>query len=576
MELLLFWGLVAVLTVFLILREIFSARRKVREFEQTLRLSYGNPRKREYKAERFERMDRYFRKHPEEDQIDDITWNDLGMDDIFKGLNDTYSAIGEEYLYYMLRSAGRGEEDLRDLEKRIAFWDRQEDARVFLQLRMAKLGYLGKYSMYDYLDNLDYLGQRSSRKSLLLDGIIVAGCVAMPFFFMPGLIVASAGIIYNVLDYFRQKSEIEPYIISFSYVLKLLTAAEEISRMKPGEQIIEEDLEKIRRCCGELSGLKRASGAVISGGGVIGGNPLEIVLDYIKMAFHIDLICFNRMLVILRQKTDTVDELVTLLGRLECAVAIGSFRKSCENGFCIPEFAKTATVAEGPGEGVSQETELCMTEMYHPLLSKPVKNSICTNRGVLITGSNASGKSTFLKTAAINALMAQTIHTCTAKAYSAPLFRIFSSMALRDDLMGGDSYYIVEIKALNRILRASQREGRPILCFVDEVLRGTNTVERIAASTQILKSLGKTGVICFAATHDMELCDLLADEYSNYHFEEEVRDGDIFFAYRLCEGKAMTRNAIRLLEIIGYDAEIIEAAEHMAADFLKKGAWSGG
>ena len=139
MELLLFWGLVAVLTVFLILREIFSARRKLRDFEQTLRLSYGSPRKREYKTERFERMDRYFRKHPEEDQIDDITWNDLGMDDIFKGLNDTYSAIGEEYLYYMLRSAGRGEEDLRDLEKRIAFWDRQEDARVFLQLRMAKL-----------------------------------------------------------------------------------------------------------------------------------------------------------------------------------------------------------------------------------------------------------------------------------------------------------------------------------------------------------------------------------------------------------------------------------------------------
>ena len=94
-------------------------------------------------------------------------------------------------------------------------------------------------------------------------------------------------------------------------------------------------------------------------------------------------------------------------------------------------------------------------------------------------------------------MLAQTIWPRPARAkYEAPFFQIYSSMALRDNLQGNESYYIVEIKSLKRILN-HVNEDVPMLCFVDEVLRGTNTVERIAASAQILKSLAKEGVICF-------------------------------------------------------------------------------
>ncbi|MBO4291301.1 MAG: hypothetical protein J5898_05290, partial [Lachnospiraceae bacterium] len=78
----------------------------------------------------------------------------------------------------------------------------------------------------------------------------------------------------------------------------------------------------------------------------------------------------------------------------------------------------------------------------------------------------------------------------------------------------------------------------------------------------------------FAATHDIELTDLLADCYDNYHFEEEIADGDIYFPYRLLNGKATTRNAIRLLELIGYDHKIVDAAEKMAGNFITEGVWS--
>ena len=132
----------------------------------------------------------------------------------------------------------------------------------------------------------------------------------------------------------------------------------------------------------------------------------------------------------------------------------------------------------------------------------------------------------------------------------------------------------VEIRSLKRILDAAQTETAPVLSFVDEVLRGTNTVERIAAATQILIHLSESGVLCFTATHDIEMTELLKDCYDNYHFEEVIRDGDISFPYELLPGRAGTRNAIRLLALMGYDKEITERAATQAEDFIQTGKWS--
>ena len=137
-----------------------------------------------------------------------------------------------------------------------------------------------------------------------------------------------------------------------------------------------------------------------------------------------------------------------------------------------------------------------------------------------------------------------------------------------------ESYYIVEIRSLKRILDAAQTGTAPVLSFVDEVLRGTNTVERIAAATQILIHLSESGVLCFTATHDIEMTELLKNFYDNYHFEEVIRDGDISFPYELLPGRAGTRNAIRLLDLMGYDREITKRAAAQAEDFLQTGKWS--
>ena len=191
-----------------------------------------------------------------------------------------------------------------------------------------------------------------------------------------------------------------------------------------------------------------------------------------------------------------------------------------------------------------------------------------------MTGSNASGKSTFLKNTAICAVLAQSIDTVPAAAYRANFLRVFTSMALTDNLSKGESYFIVEIKSLKRILDAASGENSPVLGIIDEVLRGTNTIERIAASSQILKTLIKGNVLAFAATHDIELSYILEKLYTNWHFEEEVSDNDVVFNYQLKSGRAVSRNAIKLLGIAGYSPAIVEQAKEEAERFEKTGEWS--
>ncbi|MDE5717244.1 MAG: hypothetical protein K2I53_06450, partial [Lachnospiraceae bacterium] len=366
---------------------------------------------------------------------------------------------------------------------------------------------------------------------------------------------------HNLIDYFREYRQIEPYITSFAYVRRLLKGGEELGKAEVSG--IEEELAAVKAACKSLRGFMKSS-YLVSGARQGSGNPLEVLLDYLRMLFYMDLIRFNRALHDLQKHMGEVDRLITVTGEVECAVAVGSFRTSLQEGWGVPELR------------TEEEKHLFLRAegLYHPLLGEAVPNDLHAGKGVLLTGSNASGKSTFLRAVAVNALLAQTVHTCAALRYEAPFYRIYSSMSLRDDLEGGDSYYMVEIKSIKRILDQVQREKElPVLCFVDEVLRGTNTVERIAASTQIMKKLAAGRALCFAATHDVELTKLLKKEYDNFHFEERIEENDIFFPYKLMEGPASTRNAIALLRMLKYDDSITAEAEAMAKRFLQDGSW---
>ena len=134
-------------------------------------------------------------------------------------------------------------------------------------------------------------------------------------------------------------------------------------------------------------------------------------------------------------------------------------------------------------------------------------------------------------------------------------------MSLRDDVESGESYYFREAKYLRRILDRMKEKGR-VFCVIDEIFKGTNTTERIAASKAVLEYLARTDGFVLVATHDREIVN--QDFYHKYYFDSKVMEHDIVFDYRIREGIGGKSNAIALLELLGYPREIVQNAREYA------------
>jgi DNA mismatch repair ATPase MutS len=258
---------------------------------------------------------------------------------------------------------------------------------------------------------------------------------------------------------------------------------------------------------------------------------------------------------------------VGAIGDIDVATAVAEYREQ-QPVWSRPDFT---------GEG-----SVVMVDLCHPLLEAPVPNSISLHlgEGMLVTGSNMSGKSTFLRTIGVNAVMARTLNTCLAREYRAPRFRVRSCIGRADDLSAGKSYYVVEVEALVALIQASQ-STEPHLILLDELFHGTNAVERIAAAEAVLRELivGSTGSkphLVVAATHDHELLSLLAGLYAPYHFGDAIGDDGPVFDHRLKTGPSTTRTALALLKQKGAPETLLTRAESTASRLdAEPGRWHG-
>lgn len=516
--------------------------------------SWGNVPDREYSYEELENISRYYDlKKESKFQIDDITWNDLDLDRIFALMNHSYSSVGDEFLYAWLRTPVKEIKELERRDQLISFFEEHSETAKKISFLFSKLGRTKKGSVYENLKNLDSVGKRSNFIHYIHLGLFI---VSLLSFFINsalgiGLLVLTTA--YNVIDYYRKKAEVDTYFICIRYILALVETSKQILKIE-GEEL-KEYQDELQQCIKTLKKLE--SGRILVGASVSSGDLSEIILDYVRMLTHIDLIKINSILTTAIERRQDVERIYACLGRIEACISVASFRTM------LPYYAKF---------NYQSGERILAKKIYHPLIQNAVANDIDEEQVVLLTGSNASGKSTFLKTIAINAILAQTIFTATAKEFQSDFYQVYSSMALHDNLANNESYYIVEIKSLKRILDAAKQKTK-ILCFVDEVLRGTNTVERIAASSRILKDMADKNIKVFAATHDIELTHILENIFSNYHFQEEVREQDVQFDYLLRKGRATSRNAIKLLGMMGYDKNLIQSAENSANEFLETGKW---
>lgn len=556
---LILWAVV-VIAVFaaLIIRQEYERKKQALN---RIRRIYGKVPEREYDPGDLENISHYFRrKSGDSFVIDDITWNDLDMDHIYMLVNQTMSSPGEDVLYDMMRRPLFSQKEVDKREALIRFFSENPEKRTKLQVMISAVGKTRTGSLSDTILALESAPVISRAKHFLMLAVLILCLAALPFAPLQAFFLFFLLGVVNITIYYagNDRKLVEAYLNCFTSLLRMLSVADQMETVDYPEVL--EQMQCIREGKKVFKSFRKKA-VLLTSKNDGSGDPLQILLDYMRMFFHVDLLTYNSALAEVQKKSGQIMQLIDNIGELDAAISIASFREILSLQ-CRPQFE-----VYGGGRAFIE-----VEDLYHPLIREAVANSIYAGRGILVTGSNASGKSTFLKNMAINSILAQTILTCTCSSYRAPFLRVMTSMALRDDLSEGDSYFIVEIKSLKRILDAAQ-EQTPLLCIIDEVLRGTNTIERIAASSRILEVLAKEWVLPFAATHDIELSYILEEIYENYHFEEEVQEKTVVFNYLLKTGRASTRNAIRLLDVLGYDKDIVREAKAAAADFEDRGVW---
>lgn len=198
-------------------------------------------------------------------------------------------------------------------------------------------------------------------------------------------------------------------------------------------------------------------------------------------------------------------------------------------------------------------------QVGHPLLlhERRVTNDFSVERAHevgMITGSNMSGKSSFLRTIGVNLVMTYAGGVVCAAEFSVPLYRIYTCIRVADSVVDGISYFYAEVRRLKGLLDAfNEPSPLPVFFLIDEIFKGTNNRERLIGSRAYIRALAQQSGVGMVSTHDLELTKL-ADELPhviNYHFREEVTDGKMVFDYRLRSGPCPTTNALKIMAIEG-------------------------
>lgn len=236
------------------------------------------------------------------------------------------------------------------------------------------------------------------------------------------------------------------------------------------------------------------------------------------------ILIYNKLL----KAIDSLEELFELISYVEVMTSLSIIGIDNEV-YCIP----------------SNSENIKGKNMYHPLVLGCVKNSFILSGGVVLTGSNMSGKTTFMRTIALNQILFNAGGVVCAEEFSSQDLPIFTSLRANDMLSEGISTFYAEILRMKKINEVIV--DRKCLILIDEIFKGTNAYERIEASLKVIDKLNHYQALFIISTHDFELCD--AKNILNYHFNEEYKDDKIFFDYVIKDGKSNSTNAIYLLKM---------------------------
>ncbi|WP_168198218.1 MutS-related protein [Crassaminicella thermophila] len=466
--------------------------------------------------------------------ISDDTWNDLNMDDVFCHIDKTITTCGEQVLYKMLKNPLFSEEGLKERGYYISYFQNHIEKRKKIQDILNKLGRINKDVTSVLCNKL-----KPNLKLKLLVSIL-----PLLFFiniFMLSFIKSKVCIyslivlgLTNICVHYNMGYLIMEQIAVIQYIGRIINISNKLyvvlKDVSPEYAIKLKNLyDKCKIIGKRTSILSRIEG-------------MDVFADYLNIIFLIKERNYFTIASYIEKFKDEIIQMYMLVGKLDALISIALYRDSIDQ-FVEPEFVNENKVLDVEG-------------IFHPLLEKPVKNSLkVKNNGIIITGSNMSGKSTFMRTIGVNAIFAQTIYTCLANKYRTSFYNIVSSVSLNDDLIKGKSYYLCEAEAIYKVLNICEKSSC-CLALIDEIFNGTNPTERIGAAVEILNYLAEKNTLTIVSTHDLQLIQMLKG-YEAYYFKETVTKEGLKFDYHIRKGISQSRNAVKILEYLGYPYDLI-------------------
>lgn len=482
-----------------------------------------------------------------DEALDEQSWNDLNLDDIYELIDRTESLPGALVLYDILRRPVRDQEILKQRSQLIQ--SIKADPKQCAQLRLAlrDVRHVGSGPALLSILWTTNIERKTLTTALLLSLAAVASLFSIAIIGPYSIFVIFGLFLYNMKWHYQIREQDQYFLGGLSELRNLLQSAEAVIKAKTTfcpdlMSQLASLLERCRRIQWKLRLVKPHLGPI--------SEIPSSLFEYVSIFFLLELQAFLWLNQDLRELRKDLKDLFRVVGELDALQSLASFHCSLSRG-SKPEFHETL--------------KLEIEDLYHPLLEGAVANSLTIERGMILTGSNMAGKSTFLRSLGISAVLAQTAVISPSARYRAPLFRFRSSISPSDDLSEGKSFFHAEAESLLKIYHEAKRDS-PSLLLIDEILKGTNSTERLAAAEEILRDIQGEKSMVFVATHDVGLAEALTKGYDCYHFTDQQQDGGRSFDYLLKKGIVQTTNALTTLQSLGFPEEIISKARKKVED----------
>ena len=465
--------------------------------------------------------------------IDARTWADLDMDQLFLKLDHTLTAPGEQVLYALLHKPCQEEEELEPRRSLLDTFTTNHALRGELTVILNRL----RHDDGSFLAGFLWGSQKTPSQKVFLYWLAYYAVLGMPVLFFISPPVALYGffilLILNTMLHSQLQLKLQSQLGTITYLGRMLQTAVKLSEMRV--PILEPYIKNFREVKVRTKRLRRKLAL-----GVFLSRSADYLLAAFNVLFLIDVRAYFSTLNLIERERRLLQEVYSGIGFIDSMLAVVSYRESLAC-WSEPVFDHDKPAFDAAA-------------IYHPLLNNPVANDFnLIPAGMVLTGSNMSGKSTFLKTVGVNVLLTQTILTVAANSYSSCFWRVVSSIGRTDNLIEGKSYYLDEAQGVLRVIQTANESPRGNCLFImDELFRGTNSGERVAAAVALLRYLADKGCCTLAATHDMEIPQLAGNLYHNYHFQEQIGASGLVFDYKLLEGPSQHTNAIEVLQYVGY------------------------